>query len=213
LFAQAREHQRYGVKIGYKAQDYRSGSLVFSPPIDVTAELSKINKAHPLIVLKGENYPVALIVDSAEKAFDKKIVYRNTETQPARVQSGLNIDGREMFNLLDNGKLSTFHTDLDLAKIAARKGTYHAYRQIQAEVLAGFIDLPRIKALRGERINTDRNTAKEVRFHGVVWHICRLPEGWHALPEAPALAQEACINLEDSEKSVRAHHRGSKALG
>lgn len=249
LFGRAREGQRYGVKIGYKPQDYRQGSLVFSPPIEAKIELARANNIHPLMFSKGEHYPVASVVDTAQTSFDKKIAYREAEVAPALVLGGLNINSRGMFILLDNGELATFHNNVDFAQKAAQKGSYNAYRQLQAEILADYIDLisdlglsvavkdihaprsgevnyreqsgtdvvrklliPRIRALREDRTD-DAGPRREVRLHGVVWHIRHLPKGWHASPEALELAQEAHIKLGDGETFVRAHQRGSKELG
>jgi len=250
LFKKAAENQRYGVKIGYKSQDYRPGSLVFSPMPDLNSELHEANRAHPLMISKGRRYPVALVADSTKSTFKKKIAYVNTDMGPGRVRGSLNVEGtREMFSLLDNGELTTFHTDLDMAQIAASNGAYSAYRHIQAEIMAGYIDLtcdlsvgqishtirvpkasevdyreqsgidivkklliPRAKPVTPES-ETESLNVREVRLHGVVWHIRRLPEGWHASPEALQLASEAHISLADGETFVRSHSRGSKALG
>jgi len=75
-----------------------------------------------------------------------------------------------------------------------------------------------IARLPGSRNNTahedDRNHGnREVRLHGVVWHIRQLPAGWKASPGAEELAAQAGITLREGETFVRPHSRGSKNLG
>lgn len=83
--------------------------------------------------------------------------------------------------------------------------------------------IPRIKAasdMRNSRNNsssTNENNQKEskreVKLHGVIWHIRQLPKGWHASPDAVAMAEQAGITLDEGETFVRPHQRGSKKLG
>lgn len=246
LFAEARTKQRYGVKIGYKEQDYRPGSLVFTPPVEV--ESIAAPGVHPLTTQTVEKNSLAGIMDSDKTSFKKKIGYKNTPTSQGMFQIGLGLEGRQVFSLQENGELATGHTDKPLAITAAERGAYNAYRHLQAEVLAAYIDLttplelsrktrdvrapkagttdynrepgvdivrkllvPRIKATDTE--NDGDGTPREIRLHGVVWHIRVLPAGFHASPQAQRLADEAHITLAEGETFVRAHQRGSKTLG
>lgn len=248
LFTEVRERQRYGVKIGYKPQDYRPGSLVFSPPLG-HATIGSFDQSHPITFSKGERYPLATVTDSPQRSFKKKIAVEAGQNNYGSRRLNFNVEARHSFAVLDDGALTTYHSDEDIAQKAARSGVYNAYRHLQAEILAGFIDLttdsgvrPGTEATRAPkateahyetqsgldivrkllvpRINKEASTTptpeenpREVRLHGVVWHIRRLPEGWHASPEALALAGEARITLADGETFVRAHNRGSKTLG
>jgi hypothetical protein len=56
-------------------------------------------------------------------------------------------------------------------------------------------------------------TARSIRFHGVVWHRRRLPEGWSASPQAQELALAAGVVLRENETFVREHRRGTQQLG
>ena len=53
----------------------------------------------------------------------------------------------------------------------------------------------------------------KVRRHGVTWHRRRLPDGWHASPEALKRAAELGIELADNETVVKRYRRGSRLLG
>lgn len=80
----------------------------------------------------------------------------------------------------------------------------------------GRLLLPRIKAARQlstKKYSKDSEQHREIRLHNVVWHIRKLPNGWHTSPEAIMMAKEAGIALNEGETFVRPHKRGSKKLG
>ncbi len=64
-----------------------------------------------------------------------------------------------------------------------------------------------------EKIDEVDTNRRSVRLHGVTWFRRSLPEGWSASPQARALATTVGIELEEGETFVRAHNRGSKAVG
>jgi hypothetical protein len=72
--------------------------------------------------------------------------------------------------------------------------------------------IPRIHQEENTQTDVDKSV-RQVRLHGVVWHIRKLPAGWHASPEALDMATRAGIQLNENETFVRAHNRGSEAIG
>ncbi len=82
-----------------------------------------------------------------------------------------------------------------------QKGTFDPIRDLL---------IPRIRYMRNNQGAAEGDdVVREVREHDVVWHIRRLPDGWHASPEAVAQAKGLGLELESNETFVRAHHRGS----
>jgi hypothetical protein len=77
--------------------------------------------------------------------------------------------------------------------------------------------IPRLRALSSKEeqqtTDTDEQKGRSVRWHGVVWHIRTLPLGWFASPAAQERAEELGVTLAAGETIVKAHNRGSKALG
>jgi len=78
--------------------------------------------------------------------------------------------------------------------------------------------IPRANVRKGEQIQTIHNIqenrpSRNVRQHGVVWHIRELPEGWHASPNALELAKKLGVTLRPNETIVKEHRRGSRLLG
>lgn len=251
LFEIHRRKQRYGVKMGYKKQDFQEGSLVYAPNIAHEVYAADLHSAnyHPITTAR-EYESLCHVIDSPVSSFKKKIAYKDTTEGGARSHK-INIAARGAFDILPNGELRANGSNLLLRDIAVKYGKYSAYRQLQAEVLADYLDLTNpadaplkesqpsetaIETERGTRTpsdvvrdillarlpnrrtgeQTDKDTpqsTREVRLHGVVWHIRQLPSGWRASPNAEELAQQAGITLKDGETFVRPHKRGSKALG
>ena len=77
--------------------------------------------------------------------------------------------------------------------------------------------IPRLRALSskegGEQFTRKNNQERSVRWHNVIWHIRTLPPGWFASPAAQERAGEMGVTLKPGETIVKAHNRGSKALG
>lgn len=77
--------------------------------------------------------------------------------------------------------------------------------------------IPRLRALSAkaeqQAIDTEEEKGRSVRWHGVVWHIRTLPSGWFASPAAQERAEKLGVTLAPGETIVKAHNRGSKALG
>lgn len=257
LFTEARAAQRYGVKVGYKPMEYHPGSLVYNDIqgiIDFTEKVK--DKMHPLVTPNIHNY-LALVTDTPKTSFDKRIkldafksryYYGDTSTSGA-TGLGFSFESRTAMAISHTGQLFNLMLSQPIAETAAERGVYSAYRKIQAEILAGYIDLttpleiihkvkkqpltppspsstesgtdivgrlliPRIKVVQeNEGPVTIDTPQREVRLHGVVWHIRQLPPGFHASPEATELARQAHITLRDGETFVRPHVRGNKKLG
>jgi len=72
--------------------------------------------------------------------------------------------------------------------------------------------IPRIQKLT-QQSPIGEEKPREVRLHGVVWHIRKLPSNHRASPQAQEIARQAGISLADGETFVRAHQRGAKELG
>lgn len=68
--------------------------------------------------------------------------------------------------------------------------------------------VPRLKRL-DEKMVPGSDVKREVRQHGVVWHIRELPEGFHPSPEARQRAERLGLKLADNETFVKAHTRGN----
>lgn len=99
------------------------------------------------------------------------------------------------------------------APTAAATPTLH---ELPDEVINRLL-LPRTRAVMSPETATqpseDEGPAKSLRYHGVTWHRRQLPEGWSPSPQALELAEAANIELKPGETFVKAHHRGSKAIG
>lgn len=86
--------------------------------------------------------------------------------------------------------------------------------------IVGNFLIPRIKAVQtpeglSEAFNDDEKEAnkRSVKLHDVEWYTRKLPNGWHASPEAIRLAKEKNVILKDGETFVRPFQRGTKAIG
>lgn len=263
MFEQAMQNRCYGVKNGYKSQKNREGIFVF-------ADLEKIKTNLP----RFSN----LELEEKHMQFEKGLAYVLDLPQPSysknvgnflkRVSSPQSADNKQMpsFNIRDelsiqkDGRLVSTFDVVSIEHLARDKGCYKTYRNVQAEILANFIDLvtpiensnlaneiekrdakkfkksdnagadivrklliPRIKAAQirnnsseNEYISGEEDSSesrREVKLHSVVWHIRQLPEGWHASPNAQAMAADAGITLKNGETFVKPHSRGVKKMG
>ncbi len=61
--------------------------------------------------------------------------------------------------------------------------------------------------------NETEQARRTVRYHGVTWHIRKLPEGWSPSPAALQLAKDINVTLLPGETIVKEHTRGSRLLG
>lgn len=257
LFGAMHRHQRYGVKMGYKRQARRAGTLIYSPNLarENRATDGNIN-VHQLSRARDQQ-PLCHIIDSPTSSFTKRLNFHDIRQDGVHALE-LDVATRGAFDILPNGELRGTGTGILLRDIARRRGKYAAYRQLQAEVLSDYLDLtnpadtplkkrqndeprfdnvqsevselrtasdivrdillarlpsPRSTEEEGEKEESENQGYREVRLHGVIWHIRRLPQGWKASPDAEALAIQAGITLRDGETFVRPHSRGSKKLG
>ncbi|MFZ2125997.1 MAG: hypothetical protein WAV04_00600 [Candidatus Microsaccharimonas sp.] len=260
LFQQARAAQSYGVKLGYKEQLFRQGSLLFFPPNigiemlqSATGEIIDESNSHNRRIHKAANRSLAAVIDSPKKSYHKGITMKATVSDDNDLSLQTNVIERASFEIQSDGTLASAYGGRNLAFDAAKQGSYGSFRKLQAEILANYIDLVspleitntlngvegapvlngaqsvetkdpvdivrqmlirRIKTAK-EIPSTDESSdaIREVRLHGVVWHIRQLPNGWSASPDAQTLAYQAGIVLQPGETFVRPHKRGSKRLG
>lgn len=254
LFESNRRHQRYGVKMGYKKQSRQAGSLIYAPNLaqEVYAAEGSTN-LHPL-ALARDYAPLCHVIDSPTSSFKKRLSFSDVTRAGARAFT-INVAARGAFNILPDGELQANGSGLLMRDMALKYHKYTAYRQLQAEVLADYLDLTnpadhtvhhrqatkqlpqgittqesesrkasdvvteillaRLRYQRTEREAeaTETHSTREVRLHGVVWHIRQLPKGWKASPGAEELATQAGMTLREGETFVRPHKRGTKKLG
>jgi hypothetical protein len=261
LFSGMQSTRQFGVKMGY-IPDERGGSLVFSPPhdpynyLDDTADLAQV---HPLTYQTRAEADIVHSRLKHPKKLQPKITTQTYVEETGR-SSSVNVIGAEPLEPLSFiclGPDGELYVDrqctVSYADMARTKGKYHAYRELQATVLAHYFDLThaitksptaeqdsatstltasdtnRLEAI--ERLLIPRISANQphgntqqpapepdqpkrsVRYHGVTWFRRPLPAGWHASPDAHKLAEKVGVTLEPGETFVKAHHRGSKALG
>lgn len=108
----------------------------------------------------------------------------------------------------------THATPIDMSAVptATKTSPERLPTEMPIEILRRLI-IPR-SSHKQHRVNLEESSAtRSMKFHDVVWHRRKLPEGWNPSPEALQLAEEAGIVLEPGETFVRDHSRGSKELG
>lgn len=267
LFKLARQMQTYGVKLGYKAQDFRTGSLVYLPVEKTLENMENFfgdsiysTDSYARRTLTAVNDSLVTVCDTAKRSFHKGIIYKSSVTDDKdKPRLVTNLNPRIAFEVFGDGSLKHGRTNRNLAIDAAEHNHYKAFRTLQAEIISNYIDLvsplelssslerygnkpkldtspkeqkterdskksgmdavrqlliPRIKAAKELPQSTPKtDNHREIRLHGVVWHIRLLPNGWHASPEAQALASQAGIKLAEGETFVKPHKRGSARLG
>lgn len=137
LFSHIRATQHYGVKMGYVG-DKRGGTLVFSPPLDI--ENDPVFAGTPVHPLMTHSNTIADIMHSPKTQHHR--IKRELEDKTGYFAAGVNIDSVIAMSLGQDGEL---YTDRDcrtpLRDIAIQKGKYHAYRDLQATILAHYSDL------------------------------------------------------------------------
>ncbi len=155
-FTAMRASQQYGIKLGYKPHRL-GGSLIFGrPPMTEVADFNHPN-IHPLAYVTPA---VAEIIHSNQRSFKHlkpKIV------EMAEDAFGYNYDGVGFithFYLGPDGELfADRHCDVSMRDMFIRKGKYAAYRELHADILAGYFDMTH-SAEQVNQITRDKATIK-----------------------------------------------------
>ncbi|MDL2363251.1 MAG: hypothetical protein QFB86_02630 [Patescibacteria group bacterium] len=108
----------------------------------------------------------------------------------------------------------------DMPSVHSQRGFFGSMRNAVKFAKINDLLVPRIKLLREStdvieaeiRLEIEESR-RQVREHGVIWHIRVLPKGYKASHQALEEAQKRGIILQEGETFVKTHTRGNPELG
>lgn len=168
LFRAAHNKQSYGVKLSYKEQKYRPGSLVYLPSdiFDTAGDLvDPTNSIHAgsddsykRLLGRHKKNELCIVTDSTNRTFLKGPIYKAKLEKDGEVDFVSNVNERYSFAIHPDGSLhSTGNAEGEsLAELAARHGRYASYRRLQAEVIANYLDLTNPLEVTAHAVDLDK---------------------------------------------------------